>query len=224
MTTLGFYTGPPVPINAGVKPWIQASDGKPIDILTGGPEQLVAIGIEELARAGSHIPRFTGWAGRYSITRHGINVARVVVRKFHRPDLSRAALWHDMPEVITNDMSTPMQSAYDIELQALGVPSGTFKLARHRIEGRIYARMGEAFDFKVPSLEDQALIKRADLIMLRTERETLMAPAETPEREADWLQATRGEEVYANVWIPEAGHDATATDIEEFIWRHHDGF
>ena len=205
-----------------VKPWIQAANGLPIDILTGGPEQLAAIGIAELARAGSHIPRFTGWAGRYSITRHNINVAKVVVRKFHRPDLARPALWHDMPEVITNDMSTPMQSAYDIELQALGVPSGTFKLARHRIEGRIYARMGEAFGFAVPGPEDAAIIKRADLIMLRTERSVLMAPASTPEREADWLQATRGEEVWDGAWVP--GVDSEETDVQEFLWRHEDGF
>lgn len=210
-----------------VKPWIQASNGKPIDILTGGPEQLIAIGIQELARAGSHIPRFTGWAGRYSITRHNINVAQCVVRKLHRPDLMRAALWHDMPEVITNDMSTPMQSAYDIELQSFGVPAGTFKLARHRIEGRIYARMGQAFDFEIPSPEDAAVIKRADLIMLRTERETLMSKANTPEREEDWLQATRGELFWPGAWIPD-GHMAERGDIsmdaEEFVWRHRDGF
>lgn len=178
------------------KPWIQASGINYIDILNPTVGQLRRVGVHGFAYTLGHLNRFTGWVGEYSVALHNINVSRYVRYELGRPDLARPALWHDSPEAVVGDLSTPAQMAYEAELVAAGVEPGQFQGARRRIENTIFIRMADAFDFKVPSAEDHQLIKIADLVMLRTERERFMLPIPDPEREADWLIAARALEAW----------------------------
>ncbi len=116
-------------------------------------ESLKHITVEEIARALSKICRYTGHTqGFYSVAQHSVLVSRIVPEH-----LAWDALFHDAAEAFIGDMSSPVKKMFP-EYKAL--------------ELRIEAAMAPVYDLRHLG---NPLIKRADLILLKTEQRDLMA-------------------------------------------------
>tara|TARA_R100000541_G_scaffold8848_1_gene16456 strand:+ start:347 stop:847 length:501 start_codon:yes stop_codon:yes gene_type:complete len=61
--------------------------------------------IEVIAFALSHLNRFTGHVGQYSVAQHCVHASHLVGPE----DLRLAALLHDAPEAIYGDLSSPLK-------------------------------------------------------------------------------------------------------------------
>jgi hypothetical protein len=168
-----------------VKPWIQCVGGTFIDLLDPTVEQVRKIGVPGFASALAHLNRFTGWVGQYSVAQHSINVAECVRSELGRPDLYLPALWHDGAEAATGDISTPMKWA----MAQLGGPDSTKALKE--ITWRLDRVIEEAFDIPKTDPNEHDIIKQADLMVLRAERERFMVALDGW-READWQTHFRG--------------------------------
>lgn len=111
--------------------------------------------IEDIAHHLSHICRFNGATdGIYSVAQHSVHVSEIVP-----PQYQLTALLHDAAEAYTGDITSPMK-------EALG---NAYRQVYARIEDAISRR------FNLPSAYVRsATIKRADLVMLATERHQLL--------------------------------------------------
>lgn len=205
--------------------WIHTWNGHAVDIRAITPEQVRAVGLWGIAVALAHVNRFTGHAGSYSDAQHSSNVARWLRDVAGRPDLVPAGLFHDGEEWVTGDMSTPMQHALAEEMNSqanlAGMTAGRdvpgfsvdagecFRRARRMISRRIRAACAVAFGFEMPVMghahfvgehpneADALLVKRADCVMLRTEKDARLQPITGPdqaERDAAWLHGVQNEE------------------------------
>lgn len=131
--------------------WIQTYTGIKFDLLDPQPEM---INILDIAHSLSNICRFTGHCKHfYSVAQHSVFVSRLVP-----PDLAIQGLLHDATEAYVSDMAGPLKA----------------ELSEYRkIEDKIWTVIARAFN--LPEKLDPA-VKRADGIMLVTERRDLMAP------------------------------------------------
>lgn len=107
--------------------------------------------IDDVAHALSHVCRFAGHIRHfYSVAQHAVNVSRLVP-----PEHAYAALMHDTAEAFTNDLPTPLKTAFPV-----------FK----ELEVKIETAMANKFGFQYPLHES---VKYADLQMLLLEKEML---------------------------------------------------
>lgn len=128
--------------------WVLTKSGNRVDLFDPKPEQ---IKLHDLAFALSHLNRFCGNAGGYSVAQHSVLVAA------HVPDnLILEALLHDAAEAYIGDIVGPLKA------QLSGI---------HEIEGRLHQAISIKFGCGhiIPPE-----VKRADLIMLATERRDLL--------------------------------------------------
>jgi hypothetical protein len=213
-----------------VNPWIHTFGDQWIDLLSPSVEQTRKVGLVGLGWALSQIVRFTGHPDQhYSVAQHCINVGAWLATVAGRPDLQLAGLIHDAPEAVTGDPSKPYQIALEIEwlqgrLYAGAVPSDSRAVddarrgwyhprgptaAYKRLAARHYDAIAEAFGCAPLTPEDRVLVKRADNVMLRTEREAFFGRLSDPEREALWLHGCADEEPWGAfcTWL-EGGGDA----------------
>jgi 5'-deoxynucleotidase YfbR-like HD superfamily hydrolase len=118
--------------------------------------------IESQAHSLAQINRFTGHAARpYSVAEHSLLVVDILERELRAPPIVRfAGLHHDGHESITGDVTSP-------DKLALGLPWERYEAGWARA---CHAAWGIAEIYE----EAKALIKRADLIALATERRDLM--------------------------------------------------
>lgn len=152
-------------------PWIVTCTGHELDLLNPAPGAITGPG---LAHALAQLNRFTGHALRpYSVAEHSLLVVEICEREFGlNPATLRgtngllAALLHDAHEAYSGDLNTP----------AKGIVGPAWAAFEHRLEHAVRA----AFAVRVASFDHAALIKRADLIALATERRDLLPASPTP--------------------------------------------
>ncbi|OQS32478.1 phosphohydrolase [Chromobacterium haemolyticum] len=136
---------------------VQTVSGRYVDVLHPQPAD---IEIHDIAHALGHICRFGGSCRRfYSVAEHSVRVARLLP-----PALQLAGLLHDAAEAYVGDVVTTIKRS---------LPSHNY------MEGLVQTAVHQRFGI-VLSEQDTAQIKRADIVMLATERRDLM-PADGSE-------------------------------------------
>lgn len=143
-----------------MKPEILLSSGRYFNFRDPDPE---VVTVEVIAGSLSKMCRFTGHVSRfYSVAEHSVRCSYLV------PDEDRLeALMHDAAEAFIVDLPSPLKAMFP-EYKAL--------------DNEIEQLVAKVFDLRWPWPPS---IKRADLIMLATERRDLMPP--TPGREFELL-------------------------------------
>lgn len=130
-------------------PEIQTQSGSYFNFVN--PE-LSEFTIEDIASALSKLCRFTGHVKSfYSVSQHSTMVSRIVP-----PKDALAGLLHDASEAFLNDISSPLKQLLS-----------EYRVIEKRVEKVILNRFGLS-----ENLPDS--VKRADLIMLATEKRDLM--------------------------------------------------
>jgi hypothetical protein len=151
-------------------PWVQTASGLAFRLTEPRREDVV---ITDIAASLSKLCRFTGHVRDfYSVAEHSVRVAEVVAEIEPDPLAQCYGLLHDAHEAYLGDFSTPLKSVLGREALA-------------RLVGPIDAAIHAAFGLAWPAPEWIAgAVKRADLVMLATERRDLM-PAAAPGH-PDW--------------------------------------
>jgi hypothetical protein len=108
------------------------------------------VNLDDIAYALSHINRYTGHVGGYSVAAHSIHVARITAM-LGRPDLELQALIHDAHEAYVGDVSSPLKRM---------LPDFC------AVEKRTEAIVRAAFDLPA---ELDPVVKKADLMALHDE-------------------------------------------------------
>ncbi|MBM7346188.1 HD family hydrolase [Pantoea coffeiphila] len=125
--------------------WINTLSGKHFSFTDIDAETIT---IEDIAGALSNLCRFTGHVQDfYSVAQHSVYVSRLVP-----PEMALEALLHDAAEAYCGDVSSPLKAF---------LPD--YQVIEHRVDQFIRGK----FDLPV-TMSTQ--VKRADLIMLATER------------------------------------------------------
>lgn len=135
--------------------WILTASGRHFDFADPQPHQ---IEILDIAQALSNECRYAGHTKVfYSVAQHSVMVSRIVPREH-----ALEGLLHDAAEAYAKDIPSPLKAL----------------LADYRdVEDRVDAAIRERFGLP-PSCSD--VVKRADLVMLATERRDLMPQDSTP--------------------------------------------
>lgn len=135
--------------------WILTASGKHFDFADPQPDQIEA---GDIAQALSFESRFAGHTyHHYSVAQHSLMTSTIVDEPF-----ALEALLHDASEAYCKDIPLPLKQM---------LPD--YKAIERRVDAVIRARFG------LPAACSQE-VKRADLIMLATERRDLMPPDDTP--------------------------------------------
>lgn len=145
------------------------------------------VSIEDIARALSHVCRFSGHVRHfYSVAQHAVNASFLVP-----PEFAYDALMHDMSEAFTNDLPTPLKHA---------VP------ALKDLEVRIETAMAERFGFRFPLPPE---VKKADLQMLLMEKEELKPHAAGDWQVLDGISVTERDREVVDLteWSPTDAYD-----------------
>lgn len=135
--------------------------GQYVDLIDPRPE---TINITDIAHALSQISRFGGHTRTfYSVAQHSVLTSHIVPPKYRLH-----ALLHDAAEAYFGDMVQPLKY----------LPScGMYRDQESLMQARIYERFGLGMHQEDDCRE---VIRKADLVMLATERRDLMAPEMTP--------------------------------------------
>lgn len=135
--------------------WILTHTGRGFDPINPRVED---VDVEDIAHALAHNCRFNGHASRfYSVAEHSLHVSSLVP-----PEHALAGLLHDASEAYISDLSTPVkQHIHQYRL----------------IEDNLQMAIALALGFS-PRMD--ACVKRADLVMLATEKAQLMPHHATP--------------------------------------------
>lgn len=142
------------------------------------PEESV-FDINEIAHALSHICRFTGHVREfYSVAQHSVLVSHAVPSED-----ALAGLLHDAPEAYLGDVSSPLKALLK-----------DYQEIEKRVEAAVLTRFGLS-----PNLPES--VKRADLVLLLTEKRDLM-----PNDGVDWSpfgSTIEPLERRIHPWVPE---------------------
>jgi hypothetical protein len=162
--------------------WIQTYTGLAIYPLDPRPEEIELL---DIARALSHLCRFTGHTKRfYSVAEHSVHCSRIVP-----PEHALWALLHDASEAYISDVSRPLK-----QLEAFAA----YREAEQKLQMAICRRFG------LSEVQPEA-VTQADQIMLAIEARDLLAPLR-PGWEK-WLEAIGSVQISVErPWGPERAH------------------
>lgn len=167
--------------------YIQTFSGVHFNLTDPQPD---TIRIEDIAHALSQINRFTGHTHRpYSVAQHSLQASYIVP-----PQFALEALLHDAHEAYTGDVSAPLKSL---------LPD--YRALEDRIEAAVRRRFGLP-DTMSPE------VKRADMIMLATERRDVLKDDGTPWPCLEGIEPVRI--LYYEDWLPAAVRSAF---IQRFV-------
>lgn len=132
---------------------IQLAGGSYFNLLDPWHSEL---SVHDIAHGLSHLCRFTGHTKQfYSVAQHSVMVSLIVP-----PDLAMEGLFHDAHEAVIGDMATPLKNLL-----------AGYREIEREIERAVRAQYGLSGAMN-------SAVKRADLIMLATERRDLMPECE----------------------------------------------
>lgn len=138
-----------------MNPTIQTRDGHYFNLLE---PSVAAVSIDGIAHALSNLCRFTGHVREfYSVAQHSLMVSLIVPES-----MAREGLLHDAQEAYIGDVSTPLKRLLP-----------RYKEIEKNLEGVIAEKFG--LDWSPEALSQ---VKRADAIMLATERRDLLGALE----------------------------------------------
>lgn len=163
--------------------WLQTRDGRAMDLDVPSPR---AITLDEIAWSLAHLCRFVGQVrrGHYSVAEHAVHASYIVEesaldhsRRNNLPDdtwegktllwLRQCALMHDAPEAWIGDIPAPLK--WHIERRAPAVI--------RNLEQSLLDAVSMALGLPI---EVNGIVKRADLVMLASEKAALMAEPPRP--------------------------------------------
>lgn len=128
------------------------------------------INLEVISHALSNICRYGGHTREfYSVAQHAILTSLLVPREH-----AMAALLHDSAEAYIGDVVTPLKALLD-----------EYKRIEHNIEAAIFATFGIPFPM-------DPCVKRADLILLATERRDMVGKSKQPDKDDEAWACLRG--------------------------------
>lgn len=166
--------------------WILTRSGRHFDFADPQPDQ---IDLLDIAQALANECRYTGHVRRfYSVAQHSVLVSRIVPAP-----LALEGLLHDAAEAYCKDIPRPLKHM---------LPD--YRAVEARIDRAIRARFG------LPE-QESAEVKRADIILLATERRDLMPADDTPwpildgvtplERRITALRPDRAQAMFLKRWV-----------------------
>lgn len=172
---------------------IQTVSGRYVDVLHPRPTDIelgdIAHHLAQLCRFGGAVRRF------YSVAEHSVRVARILP-----PPLRLAGLLHDAGEAYVADLASPIKRT---------LPSYQY------VEGLVQEAVRQRFDLQL-GRDDEAAIKRADIVLLATERRDLM-----PHDNTEWsvLAGVSPLEERITPLSIEAARDAFLAAFDEYAQR-----
>lgn len=141
--------------------WILTASGGRFWPLDPRPED---VRIEDIAHALSNLCRFTGHSRRfYSVAEHSI------IGSYHCRYPLRFLL-HDAAEAYIGDWATPVKS----QVYAVHSPLRYDVSSMRDVEKRIHAAIENALSLPPMTADEEAEVKRVDLVMLATEKRDLL--------------------------------------------------
>lgn len=142
--------------------WFQTRSGQVFDFEDPSPD---AINIEDIAHALSKQCRFNGHCIEfYSVAQHSCYVCDIIThRNWRSKRVQLAALLHDAAEAYTGDMVAPLKYI---------LPG--FRRVEKRVEQAIWEKFFNGTTPERMGIANE--IRRADMIMLATEKRDLMEP------------------------------------------------
>lgn len=157
---------PEIAAEAPATPWMQTCSGRVWSLLEPAPEQ---VWWPDIAEHLAKINRFLGATPGtvYSVAQHCCLVADILPT-----ELRAYGLLHDAPEAFIADIPTPAKQA----LNLLGADHALWRLDDLQAQA-----IHTAADLPYPlSVADHGTVKKADLILLATERRDLQAECVAP--------------------------------------------
>ena len=139
--------------------WILTRGGVRFSLTRPAPEM---VRLDDIAFALAHVNRFAGHAGGYSVAEHSVRASWLGKTKRERAYL----LLHDAHEAYIGDISSPLKNE---------IGRAAIQAIARRIDGAVHRRFGLRWP---RSAGVEALVRRADLVMLATERRHLMPAGE----------------------------------------------
>lgn len=143
--------------------WMNTFRGEKVDPFNLRPEQ---VSLVDIAQSLSNLCRFTGHVEPfYSVAQHSYIMSQLI-----QPEYAAQALFHDSPEIYTNDISRPVKrNGIKVWDEPLGEYIG-FKVLEERIFKTIITSLG------IPLLTDYAhnRIGHIDIRLCMTEARDLM--------------------------------------------------
>ncbi len=152
--------------------WKQTFTGRAVDMLAPAPAD---IDFADVAHALALINRYDGHTRQpISVAQHCVMGADALLNETGSARMAALFLLHDAHEAYVGDTGTPVQQALSaIEPECLYA----LRELRRRFDTAIHA----AACLDGPSRDEEILLKRMDIRMLRAERDALM-----PARPQDW--------------------------------------
>jgi hypothetical protein len=157
------------------RPWVQTVSGRAVPLVDPEPDD---IRWPDVLYALSHLNRFAGNTGGYSVAQHTLHPLRWLPES-----IQPYWLLHDAHEFVFGDMPRPARAAIEYEASRVAQSAGytvanAIRAVKHGLDFAIYTAAGLEWPL---SIEATKAIEEIDQRMLITEQQSLLGP-----QAADW--------------------------------------